>query len=147
MKNSCNQLSIGKYTDKYHRYLHSYICKHCHKKIDSLKSSRKVYISGYCIKHHSLVSSYRKKKVSLRFFKSKKVWNYDSLTNFCKPRIHSLGKNAKYHFAEVLNGKRLHYKGWLRADNPIKIDLNKVKKISQLLIKQAIKYREKQINE
>lgn len=85
-----------------------------------------------------MVSLLKKNKpVSFKFYKNGQHSRAKSLTNFCK--LHpELGLNAKYHFAEVISGKRLHYKGWLLSSNKIKIDLNRIKKVEQTLIKQAI---------
>lgn len=135
MKISLNYKSVGEFVTKYCKYLHSFICKGCDRNIKGLKAAKTVYVSGYCCKCFG-----RKrfsKKVSFRHYKSNKVLNYDSITDFCKRRP-NLGKNAKYHFWEVLNGKRLHYKGWLAGYNKCVIDVKKVQKVQQLLIKQAV---------
>jgi hypothetical protein len=134
--------SIGIWTQKKRKYQHTYICGGCKKKISSLYSLRIKEITGFC--KHCLPrpwfhgdGKHRRKPVVLRYYLNNKIDSAPSITMFAA-KHKELGPNAKYHFADILNGKRLHYKGWLLASNRVKININKVQKIEQLLIKPAL---------
>ncbi len=105
-------------------YIHKYHCVGCGEQKTFTNSSRIYFHSRTCIACHSRAMS--SKPVSLRHFSADNVENFPSITAFCQQHP-ELGENAKNHFSQVLNGKKMHYKGWMRADNLVKIDLNKVK--------------------
>ena len=138
MKDTKYIISNGKYNKFTGKYSHTYKCLGCgdiHEISNSLKTW---HSSGYCNRtywsnniNHSIL-----RPVSFRFYKNKKPEKAVSIVAFCN-KHKELGENAKYHFSEVINGKRLHYKGWLMADNKIVLDLKKVKTIEQTLLKQA----------
>lgn len=130
-----NQLSIGKYNAKIRQYIHTFTCKNCKQPRKASRPLKQVYISGFCVPCANKEKF--NKPITLKFYNKGKLWSYPSITAFCKPRQASLGKTAKYHFAEVLNGTRLHYKGWMLPNHP-EIDSKKVKLIEQLSIKKAI---------
>lgn len=116
-----------------HNYLIDYNCKKCNKRfVSSSNSKQHNQICSSC--SNKLIFS---KKVSLKHYSSNKTEKCNSITDFCK-RHPELGANAKYHLAEVLNGKRIHYKGWYPANKNYKINLNKIGKIEQIYLKQAI---------
>jgi len=116
-------------------YIHNYTCKNCKQKKSSIKRNKTIYISKLC---KSCCNKKRwNKKICLRYYKNQESETAQSITEFCL-RHPELDKNAKYHFAEVLGGKRLHYKGWLRADNKIKINVNKVISAKQVIMNKAI---------
>lgn len=125
--------SIGKYNN--HSYIHTYKCKGCNNIKNGRKMSKIEYITRYC--RTCGTKFWLGRNISLRFYKNKNIENHISITDFCNKHP-ELGENAKYHFHEVLNGKRVHYKGWLDANNKIKIDIKKVKKIEQIIIKPFI---------
>lgn len=109
-------------------YLHKYRCLGCGEQKKFASSSRIYHHTKTCTACHC--RSVNNKPVSLRHFSSDLVENFPSIAAFCNAHP-ELGENAKYHFTEVLNGKRLHYKGWMRADNNIKINPDKVRYVTQ----------------
>lgn len=111
----------------------NYICRVC-KKIKTIfyrKDKNEICIS--CSNKKRL-----NKSVILKNFLTGEEDSANSITGFCD-RHSYLGKNAKYHFSEVLNRKRIHYKGWGLAKPYREVDLNKVKKISLIYLSNAFK--------
>lgn len=60
--------------------------------------------------HVKYTSELNSKPVTLQNFKDGRVISAKSITKFCKSV--KLGRNARFHFADILNGKRFHHKGW-----------------------------------
>lgn len=118
------------YIKKSGNYLVTYTCKCCKKTRSSICGGKKRSYSHsqYCR------NCIKNKAVIFKNFITDEIISANSITNFCERA--QLGKNAKYHFAEVLSGKRLHYKGWGLTNN--KVDKKKVKIIKQYVIKPAI---------
>lgn len=51
-----------------------------------------------------------KRPIRLQNYRSRRIVEADSITEFCKKvRLKSVDK---YHFTAILNGERLHHKGW-----------------------------------
>jgi len=116
-------------------YEHSFKCLKCRKQIKSQNPNKTVKRTGVC--KQCTTSLIKSKPVSFKFYLTNQSVRAKSITSFCK-RIFPNYENAKFHFAEVLNGKRLHYKGWFLSSNKVKLDLSEVKKIEQLQIKRAV---------
>lgn len=75
------------------------------------------------------------KPVTFRHLLTGQVVKAPSTVEFC--RMTNLGPTAKYHFAEVRAGRRLHHKGWA-LNKPVDIDVSKVRVVTQLQIARAI---------
>lgn len=65
-------------------------------------------------KDHPIVKNKRLRSCKLKNIYSGKTIEANSICSFCKEA--KLYKNAIYHISPVLNGQRLHYKNWYRAD-------------------------------
>ena len=126
-------LSIGiQDKEKRRNYLHYYVCKRCLKNKCMISHRKIEKITKFCSFCWGAVL--RNKPVSFRYYNSSEIETFPSITLFCKNHP-ELGKNAKYHFAEVLKGRKLHYKGWLLANNKEKINISDVKIIKTICIK------------
>jgi hypothetical protein len=75
------------------------------------------------------------KPVTFRHLLTGQVVKTSSTVEFC--RMANLSGNAKYHFAEVRAGRRLHHKGWA-LNKPVTIDTSKVRLVTQLQIARAV---------
>lgn len=62
-----------------------------------------------------------------------------SISKFCEERPH-LGKNAKYHFSEIIQKRRIHHKGWVLPENYRELDFSKVRKVIQIRLDKALNY-------
>jgi hypothetical protein len=136
MKIAKDVISIGVYNSPRRQYLHQYTCKKCKQDFQAFYAERTKNITGFCT--GCCNQEKWNKPVKLKFYNKPKIWEYESITEFCKHRTQTLGPTGKFHFAEVLNGKRLHYKGWMDADSAVKIDNKKVKIIRQTLLAKAV---------
>ena len=124
------QLIYNKETRKYKL---SYKCKDCGKKQSiSIPSPRLAKAHKECCL--SCASQIHNKPILLKNLITGEIKKAKSITEFCNQI--KLGENAKFHFAEVLRGKRLHYKGWGLNIGWI-VDQDEVKEVKQLLIKRA----------
>lgn len=77
----------------------------------------------------------KRKPVILKNLITGEVSKAVSITQFCKDN--KLGDNGKYHFADVLKGKRLHHKCWGLNKNYL-INPVEVKTVKQVLIAPAL---------
>lgn len=121
------------YNKETQNYKLDYKCKGCGKKqtvgISSPRFAK--FHKERCI---SCASQVHSKPISFKNLITGEVKRASSITKFCNQL--RLGENAKFHFAEVLKGKRLHYKGWGLNIGWI-VDQDEVKEVKQLLIKRA----------
>jgi len=143
-----NILLKGVYDKPTGRYIYSYSCSVCGAK-KTAKLGRKTYLgTGKCKKCIATEQSYNSeqsgkplhfkgKPVSFRFYNREEVEHAESIRAFCRKHP-ELGENASYHFSGVINGKRLHYKGWLLGSNKVKLEESKVKTIEMTLVNRAI---------
>ena len=112
-------------------YIHTYVCKSCGKPFSCTNSQKIILHRRLCVG----CSHY--KPVAFRFYDTNATEYAPSTVVFCAKHP-ELGKNAYYHFASVINGKRLHHKGWLLASNGIKIDKAKVRVVTQTILNTAV---------
>lgn len=133
--------SIGIRDKNKDMYLHTYTCKICGNIITRWHGSKNILHSFICNKHNGDLNYNKDKCKSVKFIQitTGQIDQSISITSFCD-KHKELGKYAKHHFTEILNGKRLHYKGWMLEDTYNRIDKNKVIESCQLIIKPAIIY-------
>lgn len=117
------------------RYIHFYKCLQCKREKSFVVLQKKFKHKGLCRSCAS--GKHTRKPIRLKYYIGNGVENSPSITDFCCKHP-ELGANAKYHFAEVLSGKRLHYKGWFPASKKIRFDLAKVRKVEQTILKFAV---------
>lgn len=125
----------GQAFDGYDKHLFHYRCFKCRQLKSFIYVGKTFHHKGLC--RNCATGKHTRKAVAFRYYLSKKIETSYSITAFCNKHP-ELGSNAKYHFTEVLKGKRLHYKGWLLGLNKVNIDLEKVKIIKQTLLRRAV---------
>ena len=120
------------------KYFFTYICKQCGTEKTISVSSKKI-----CREHKNICVTCRSKNtfskpVTFKNLLTNQVISADSITSFCElTKLNLANLNARFHFAEVLKGNKLHYKGW-GLDIPYSIDKEKVRVFNVTQIQRAI---------
>jgi hypothetical protein len=123
------------YNNKSNRYELTYTCKSCKKTKTVIYRNRQECVAhrGRCLSCWNKIN--HSEPITFQYLLTGEKRSAKSITEFCN--ITNLGKNGKFHFAEVRKGIRLHYKGW-GLPQKIRLDPSKVQFIMQTLLKKAV---------